>query len=107
MWPGLVANLLSVGAAAAVRWRQRQQFCLLDPQNFAIMAPMDTTLDIKVRRELDLARGCWHEIAKSAGVSHSWISQFVRNKIPNPGHATLKALAGALMARRRTHKRDA
>lgn len=27
-----------------------------------------------------------------AGISHSWISQFVRHKIPNPGYATLRRL---------------
>jgi len=33
-----------------------------------------------------------------ADVSHSWVSQFVRGKIPNPGYATLKRIQAALGA---------
>lgn len=49
-------------------------------------------LDAEVRGLLEMRRGDWPRIAKGAGVSHSWISQFVRQKIPNPGYATLRAL---------------
>ena len=49
-------------------------------------------LDVEVRELLEKRRGDWPRIAKGGGVSHSWISQFVRQKIPNPGYATLRAL---------------
>lgn len=45
-----------------------------------------------VREALEARRGQWPELANAAGVSHSWISQFVRGKIPNPGVATLERL---------------
>lgn len=54
---------------------------------------MSLDLDTDVRAELDRRRGEWKQIAADAKVSHSWISQFVRGKIPNPGHQTLKNLA--------------
>jgi hypothetical protein len=53
---------------------------------------MSTDLDTEVRALLEQRRGEWKRIALSAGVSHSWISQFVRRKIPNPGYATLRDL---------------
>ncbi len=53
---------------------------------------MTTDLDAEVRRQLEERRGSWPTLALAAGVSHSWISQFVRNRIPNPGYATLKRL---------------
>lgn len=53
---------------------------------------MDKPLDVEVRDLLESRRGDWMRIAQGAGVSHSWISQFVRGKIPNPGFATLTAL---------------
>lgn len=56
----------------------------------------DTELDTEVRAGLERRRGDWPRIAQSASVSHSWISQFVRGKIPNPGYATLKRLHSAL-----------
>lgn len=57
---------------------------------------MSAELDIEVRNELGRRRGDWPRIAQAAEVSHSWISQFVREKIPNPGYATLKKLHAAL-----------
>jgi len=57
---------------------------------------MSTDLDVEVRAELEARRGDWSRIAERAGVSHSWISQFVRRKIPNPGFETLKRLHAAL-----------
>ncbi len=57
---------------------------------------MDTDFDNQVRVALAARRGAWKAIAKNAGVSHSWISQFCRNKIPNPGIGTLRLIAGAL-----------
>jgi transcriptional regulator with XRE-family HTH domain len=53
---------------------------------------MDNPLDIEVRQALVQRRGQWPRIAEECGVSHSWISQFVRDKIPNPGFATLTKL---------------
>lgn len=53
---------------------------------------MDTPLDIEVRQALVARRGQWPRIAEECGVSHSWISQFVRDKIPNPGFKTLTRL---------------
>ena len=54
---------------------------------------METELDTKVRAALERRRGEWKAIAERAGISHSWISQFVRNKIRNPGYATLRDLS--------------
>ena len=59
---------------------------------------MDTELDTRLRAELDRRRGDWPRISKDADVSHSWVSQFVRGKIPNPGYATLKRIQAALSA---------
>lgn len=53
---------------------------------------MSTDLDAEVRQMLEARRGDWRQIAVDAEVSHSWISQFVRGLIPNPGFATLKRL---------------
>ena len=59
---------------------------------------MEKPLDIEVRDLLESRRGDWQRIADGAGVSHSWISQFVRGKIPNPGFATLTTLRAYLAA---------
>ena len=53
---------------------------------------MSTDLDTQVRTLLEARRGDWQRIAAEADVSHSWITQFVRGLIPNPGFATLKRL---------------
>jgi len=53
---------------------------------------MSTPLDVEVREALERKRGAWRQVAADTGVSYSWISQFVRNKIPNPGYATLVKL---------------
>jgi transcriptional regulator with XRE-family HTH domain len=57
---------------------------------------MTTDLDVEIRASLERRRGDWQKIADRAAVSHSWISQFVRGKIPNPGYATLKRLQACL-----------
>lgn len=57
---------------------------------------METSLDEDVRKALAERKGDWPRIAVQAQVSHSWISQFVRRKIPNPGYATLKKLHAEL-----------
>ena len=49
-------------------------------------------LDAEVRSALERRRGSWKVVAAGADISHSWISQFVRGKIPNPGYATLERL---------------
>lgn len=59
---------------------------------------MSTELDTEVRAALERRRGDWKVIAERAKVSHSWISQFVRQKIPNPGYATLCRLHALLIA---------
>lgn len=57
---------------------------------------MSTPLDVEVRKALDGKRGAWRQVAADTGVSYSWISQFVRGKIPNPGYATLVRLRDEL-----------
>ena len=59
---------------------------------------MGTDIDVQVRALLEIRRGDWHAIAAGAKVSHSWISQFMRGLIPNPGVATLRRLRAHLMA---------
>jgi len=56
---------------------------------------MSTDLDVEIRAGLEQRRGDWQRIADRAEVSHSWISQFVRGKIPNPGIETLKRIRAA------------
>jgi transcriptional regulator with XRE-family HTH domain len=70
--------------------------CLLGSQSFAMIGAMNLSLDADVRAALQKRRGEWKLIAEQSKVSHSWISQFVRGKIDNPGYATLKSLAGPL-----------
>jgi len=60
---------------------------------------MSTELDIEVRTLLEQRRGDWKRIAADAEVSHSWISQFVRGLIPNPGYVTLKKLREHLVSK--------
>lgn len=59
---------------------------------------MSTDLDVRIRAALVERKGQWLQIAASCDVSHSWISQFVRNKIPNPGYGTLKRLEALVLA---------
>ena len=46
----------------------------------------------ETRDMLAKCRGRWPEVAERAGVSHPWISKFMRLKIPNPGVQTLNAV---------------
>ena len=46
--------------------------------------------------ELRRFEGRWPEIVKRANVSHSWLSQFARRKIPNPGIETLDRVSTAI-----------
>jgi transcriptional regulator with XRE-family HTH domain len=57
-------------------------------------------LDTEVKRLLEDRKGEWQTIATAAEVSHSWISQFCRGLIANPGYATLKRLHAALAPKR-------
>lgn len=57
---------------------------------------MNTPLDQDVRSRLLARRGEWPAIAALSGVSHSWISKFVRGQIPNPGYTTLTRLGACL-----------
>ena len=58
---------------------------------------MSDELDVEVRKLLESRRGDWKSVAEAAGVSHSWISQFVRGKIPNPGFRTLTTIRAELV----------
>ncbi len=58
---------------------------------------MDTDFAEQVRAKLEARRGDWKRIAKAADVSHSWVSQFVRQKIPNPGYRTLQRIYSELI----------
>jgi len=51
---------------------------------------------LELRERLEKRKGDWPRIASAADISHSWLSQFVRHKIPNPGLDTLSRLASAL-----------
>lgn len=72
--------------------------CVANSQKIAIpsaamhTSDVDSRLDRMVLEQLNQCRGEWRAVASSAGVSHSWISQFVRGKIPNPGFNTLLQL---------------
>lgn len=50
----------------------------------------------EVLEALQSRRGDWPRIAAAADVSHSWLSKFANNRIPNPGTETLKKLRAAL-----------
>jgi transcriptional regulator with XRE-family HTH domain len=55
------------------------------------------TLDTTVKDLLEKRRGDWKAIADEADVSHSWLSKFVRGKIPNPGSRTLAKVHEAML----------
>lgn len=57
---------------------------------------MSKKFDAGIRERLEAQRGEWPELARQAGVSHSWLSQFVRGLIPNPGIRTLEKLDAVL-----------
>ncbi|WP_156374694.1 helix-turn-helix transcriptional regulator [Pseudorhodoferax sp. Leaf274] len=63
---------------------------------------MKKPLDAAVREQLEAQKGSWQAIADDAGVSYSWISKFVNNRIPNPGFKTLTQLQAHLSKRRPT-----
>lgn len=53
-------------------------------------------LDQNVKDMLQARKGKWRHIAQTAGVSESWVSQFMRGIIPNPGIETLRKLHRAM-----------
>jgi transcriptional regulator with XRE-family HTH domain len=53
-------------------------------------------IDAAVKAGLAQRRGEWRSLADLSGVSYSWISKFVNNKIPNPGIETLRKLQRAM-----------
>jgi transcriptional regulator with XRE-family HTH domain len=61
---------------------------------------MENRLDEQIKALLADRKGEWPQIAREAEVSHSWLSQFVRGKIGNPGYRTLVRLHGVLAAGR-------
>lgn len=63
---------------------------------------MDKPLDDEVRELLEARRGDWMLIAKELDISHSWISQFVRGLIPNPGYPRLRDLKAHLATKAAT-----
>lgn len=56
-------------------------------------------LESDLRSKLIARRGEWASIAQVSGVSHSWISKFVNNHIPNPGLRTLASIQACLEAK--------
>jgi hypothetical protein len=60
----------------------------------------DNSLDTEVRTLLEKRRGDWQSIVEGAKVSHSWLSKFVRNEIPNPGYTTLKKVHDCLTGKK-------
>ena len=46
----------------------------------------------ETRDMLEKCRRRWPEVAARSGVSHPWISKFMRGKIPNAGVKTLDAV---------------
>lgn len=59
---------------------------------------MAEELDDKVRELLEARRGHWRAIADETKLSYSWLSQFARRRIPNPGYRTLRTLQKHLEA---------
>lgn len=62
------------------------------------------TLDDEIREALIERKGDWHSIANGSGVSYSWLSKFVNERIPNPGYDTLRSLHTFLFPPTRTPK---
>jgi transcriptional regulator with XRE-family HTH domain len=60
------------------------------PASSAFKRTPDT--DEVVRELMNARKREWESIAEKAGVSYSWVSKFMNNRIPNPGNTTLKKL---------------
>ena len=52
--------------------------------------------ETEIKTLLESRRGDWTAIAKSSGVSHSWLSKFVNGHIDNPGIQTLRKVRTAI-----------
>jgi len=60
---------------------------------------MDIQFDIEgLRARLIAQRGRFPEIAKTAQVSHSWLSKFAAGKMRDPRIGSIERLVGALNA---------
>jgi len=70
--------------------------CLTIQQSIARFADMKTSLDLRIREQLNAKRGNWRELAMQSGISYSWLSKFARGCIENPGLRTLERLDAAL-----------
>jgi|SRR6267154_852280 len=63
-----------------------------------LRAPFDAgayPLTAAVRGKLEETRRFWPHVQRKAGVSRSWITQFMAGKLPNPGVDTLHRLSTA------------
>jgi len=50
-------------------------------------------MEIKeLQRKLLLIKGAWKNVAERIGVAPSWIGQFVRDEIDNPGYRHIQGL---------------
>jgi hypothetical protein len=64
------------------------------------MISKDSVSASEVKALLESRRGDWPAICLAAGVSHSWISKFVRGHIDNPGYLTLRNLREHLLKKK-------
>lgn len=53
---------------------------------------MDAEIDKRVKQLLGDRKGDWQVVATESGVSYSWISKFMNERIGNPGLGTLRKL---------------
>ena len=58
---------------------------------------MNASLDTELLCLLNERKGDWQRVARTAGVSYSWLTKFAQGRIPNPGYMTLKRLHSALL----------
>ncbi len=65
---------------------------------------MSKSLIQQVHDALEARRGDWPTVSQRAGVSYSWLSKFVRGKIPNPGLRTLERVRDAMVPSRQRAK---
>jgi transcriptional regulator with XRE-family HTH domain len=50
---------------------------------------------VLVRDQLNSLKGSYHDVAKAAGLSYSWVCQFAQGKIKNPTVNSLHAVKTA------------
>ena len=61
---------------------------------------MKDDIEHKLKADLEARRGEWRSVAALSGVSYSWLSQFARGLIANPGIMTIRKLRVALDTKR-------